>query len=329
MDLIYTDKNGIDVDMLPTYKLDMAYGRDENNFEVTIAIEDHCCEPECRIYMGDSDDGKNQWTEIGGIIDAIKLNTESGDITYSGRTWHGIMEGKVLCPDAGQDYLILSGEANTVLDMLIKRMNLEDMFEVSDVDSGIIITSYQMDRYVAGYTGIRKMLKNANAKLKMHYKEGKVEMQAIPLIDYSKDEEWDSTQISATVSKNDIPVNHIICLGKGELKERKVIHLYQDSRGNISKTQSYFGIQEITDIYDNANTESEQELEEKGREKLEDAYAAANSMEVTFKSNEIYDIGDYVGTTERYTGIKIREEITKKIIKVNSNGISVECQIGE
>ena len=208
-------------------------------------------------------------------------------------------------------------------------MNLEDMFEVSDVDSGIIIASYQMDRYIAGYTGIRKMLKNANAKLKMHYKEGKVEMQAIPLIDYSKDEEWDSTQISATVSKNDIPVNHIICLGKGELKERKVIHLFQDSRGNISKTQSYFGIQEITDIYDNANTESEQELEEKGREKLEDAYAAANSMEVTFKSNEIYDIGDYVGTTERYTGIKIREEITKKIIKVNSNGISVECQIGE
>ena len=52
MDLIYTDKNGIDVDMLPTYKLDMAYGRDENNFEVTIAIEDHCCEPECRIYTG-------------------------------------------------------------------------------------------------------------------------------------------------------------------------------------------------------------------------------------------------------------------------------------
>ena len=239
MDLIYTDKNGIDVDMLPTYKLDMAYGRDENNFEVTIAIEDHCCEPECRIYMGDSDDGKNQWTEIGGIIDAIKLNTESGDITYSGRTWHGIMEGKVLCPDAGQDYLTLSGEANTVLDTLIKRMNLEDMFEVSDVDSGIIIASYQMDRYIAGYTGIRKMLKNANAKLKMHYKEGKVEMQAIPLIDYSKDEEWDSTQISATVSKNDIPVNHIICLGKGELKERKVIHLFQDSRGNISKTQSY------------------------------------------------------------------------------------------
>lgn len=34
MDLIYTDKNGIDVDMLPTYKLDMAYGRDEKTLKL-------------------------------------------------------------------------------------------------------------------------------------------------------------------------------------------------------------------------------------------------------------------------------------------------------
>ena len=62
---------------------------------------------------------------------------------------------------------------------------------------------------------------------------------------------------------------------------------------------------------------------------LEDAYAAANAMDVTFKSNENYDIGDYVGTKEYYTGIQIREEITKKIVKANRNGISIECQIGE
>ena len=67
----------------------------------------------------------------------------------------------------------------------------------------------------------------------------------------------------------------------------------------------------------------------KGREMLEDAYAAANAMDVKFKNNEDYDIGDYVGTREYYTGIQIREEITKKIVKVNSNGISIECQIGE
>ena len=52
-------------------------------------------------------------------------------------------------------------------------------------------------------------------------------------------------------------------------------------------------------------------------------------MDVKFKNNEDYDIGDYVGTKEYYTGIQIREEITKKIVKANSNGISIECQIGE
>ena len=102
MDLIYTDKNGIDKNIMPTYELDAAFGRDENDFECTIAIEDHCCAPQDRIYMKDSVGGKNKWTDIGGIIDQIKLNTESGDVMYSGRTWHGILEGKVLCPDAGQ-----------------------------------------------------------------------------------------------------------------------------------------------------------------------------------------------------------------------------------
>ena len=94
------------------------------------------------------------------------------------------------------------------------------------------------------------------AKLKMIYKSGKVQISAVPLVDYSQDEEWDSTQISAQISKNDFPTNHVICLGKGDLRDRKVIHLYQDAKGNVSKTQSYFGIQEVTEIYDNANTES-------------------------------------------------------------------------
>ena len=91
-------------------ELDVAFGRDENDFLCTIAIEDHCCVPQDRIYMKDSVDGKNKWTDIGGIIDQIKLNTGSGDVMYSGRTWHGILEGKVLCPDTGQDYLVCCQE---------------------------------------------------------------------------------------------------------------------------------------------------------------------------------------------------------------------------
>lgn len=142
-------------------------------------------------------------------------------------------------------------------------MGLEELFEADSTDSQITIKSYQMDRYIGGYTGIRKMLKAAKAKLKMIYKSGKVQISAVPLVDYSQDEEWDSTQISAQISKNDFPTNHVICLGKGDLRDRKVIHLYQDAKGNVSKTQTYYGVEEVTEIYDNANTESEDELEQK------------------------------------------------------------------
>jgi hypothetical protein len=64
----------------------------------------------------------------------------------------------VFVPDANEDYLVVSGEANTVLSTLIERMGLQFMFNVSSESSGIDI-SYKMNRYVKGYTGILKMLK--------------------------------------------------------------------------------------------------------------------------------------------------------------------------
>jgi hypothetical protein len=36
---------------------------------------------------------------------------------------------------------------------------------------------------------------------------------------------------------NNSGVNHLICLGSGELQNRIVVHLYVDADGNISQTQ--------------------------------------------------------------------------------------------
>ena len=73
------------------------------------------------------------------------------------------------------------------------------------------------------------MLKCAGAKLAMYYRDGKVLMTAVPLVDYSQDEEWDSDQMNFQISNNERPVNHLICLGKGDLSERMVRHLYMDA----------------------------------------------------------------------------------------------------
>ena len=329
MDLNHADQGHKMLEVIDRYDLDLAFGTDENDFECSMAIADHCCNAGDYLYLTDVAAGHVIYTEYGGIIDTIGIDTSADTVTYSGRTWHGILEGKVLCPDAGQDYLVLSGDANEVLGTLIKRTGLTDLFEASGQKAGITITSYQMDRYIDAYTGMKKMLKSVGAKLKLYYRDGKVYLYAVPLIDYSQDEEWDSDQMNFTISNNHRPTNHLICLGKGDLKERMVRHLYMDASGNVSKTQTFFGIDEVTEAYDYSSVESEEELINGGTERLQKAYSEANTLETDFENNTEYDIGDIVGARENITGVKVTRDIVKKIVKVNNNGISVECQIGE
>lgn len=102
-----------------------------------------------------------------------------------------------------------------------------------------------------------------------------------------------------------------------------------DAKGNVSKTQTFFGIDEVTESYDYSSVESEEELINGGTDRLQESYAAANTLETDFENNAEYDIGDIVGARENITGVKVTRDIVKKIVKANNNGISVECQIGE
>lgn len=225
MDLIYTNASGIDQGVLEAYELDMAFGTDENDFECTVDSSDHCCEPGSKIYA--------EGEEYGGVVDSIAVDTENEQITYKGRTWHGVLEGKVICPEAGQDYLVLSGEANQVLAQLIQMIDSEDIFQASTADSGIEIHAYQMPRYVYAYTGIRGMLKAAGGKLHIAWNGSHAELSVLPAMDYSQDEEFDASQTTFSLEQQYNPVNHLICLGQGDLAERVVIHVFCDENGGV------------------------------------------------------------------------------------------------
>lgn len=320
MDLIYANQNKEDIGVMKNYKFDLAYGADENDFELTTNINNHVCEQGFILYM--------EGTEYGGIIDSIRVKTSSEELYYSGKTWHGLLESKIIEPDTGEDYLVCNGEANKVLGSLIDRMGLSGLFRASDTISDIIINNYKMNRYIAGYEGIRKMLKEFGAKLNVNFKNGFVVLSAETLVDYSKDEEFDSSQIEFEVKKYYKPTNHIICLGKGELKDRTVIHLYVDAEGNISHTQTQFDLDEVTDVYDNANCESDDELEQGGIDALKEAWAA-DSLKVNLDADKIYDIGDIVGARENITDIFVAKEITKKIITIQDEKITVSHEVGE
>lgn len=264
MDLVYTNGSGIPQGLIrPTY-FDESFGLNaENTFELHIPKEYHCCGKNSLIYANDSD--------LGGIVDEISISTFESDISYKGRTWAGVINSKVIEPPKNDDYYDVSGEANSVIAQLIAYLGLDNMFFASKENSGIDINYYQF-RYVKAYDGIISMLNEFGAKLIIKKIPQGVLLQAEPIIDYSEDyQENQKNDISITNSYNS--VNHLICLGQGELADRAVIHLFTNKNGGIMKyantdkpmqdsdyildksKQRLFGIDEVTSVYDYSGAE--------------------------------------------------------------------------
>lgn len=321
MDLIYTNANMEDQGVLQNYELDLAFGEDENNFECAVQVQSHCCEAGSMLYI--------EGTEYGGIVDGVESKSESSEVIYTGRTWHGILNSKVLQPDSGKAYLTLSGEANAVIASLLTRMGLSPLFEASSEDSGLNISSYQMNRYIKGYDGIKKMLKTVGGKLLLAFRDDKIILSAAAMHDYSQDEEFDSDLVDFHIKKNYKTVNHLICLGSGELENRMVIHLYCDTSGNISRAQTQFDMDEITEVYDYPNAESEEELIKDGMEELK-AMWNQDELSVDFDdTSDNYDVGDIVGAVDNITGLSISAAISKKIVTIKNGQITISYKVGE
>ena len=320
MDLIYMNASREDVGILHDYKLDLAYGEDENDFELLMPSSAHCCGKGFFVYM----DG----TGYGGIVDEIANDTEAEEVTYTGRTWHGLLNSKIIEPDAGQGYLVLSGEANAVLGALITRLGLGDLFAASDEDSGLTISSYKMNRYIPAYEGIRKMLKTEEGKLRFVFRGGKVILSAHPRGDYTQDGSLDSDLVDLKVKRHYNPVNHLICLGRGELADREVIHLYVDADGNISKTQTFTGLDERADVYDNSSAESIEDLENGGIDRLKELALADEVDAALDEDSDQYEIQDLVGATDNIIGLTVEAEITKKIVTIENGQITISYKVG-
>lgn len=310
-----------DVGVLLDYEIDLAFGDDENDFECKTGSNNHCMEAGFFLYI--------EGTEYGGIIDSIESDVGKKEVTYSGRTWQGVLNSKVLEPDSGEAYLVCSGEANEVIGTLLTRLGLNPLFTASSDDSGLVVNNYKMDRYIKGYDGIKKMLASIGGKLLFDFQNGFVVLKAEPMHDYTQDEQFDSDLVEFTVQKTFQPVNHLVCLGKGELENRTVLHLYTDRDGNISTTQTLTGIDEVTDVYDYSSVESEEELEKEGREKLKELWEPA-SIKISFDgSDESYDIGDIVGAYDNITKISANATITKKIVTIKNGQTTISYKVGE
>ena len=319
MDLIYTDAERVDRGVLSAYSLDLSFGADEseNDFEMTIGVDEAAVEFGAFVYM--------EGTEYGGTVDAKKAKSNGESVTYIGRTWHGVMNSKVIEPNPGENYLVVSGEANGILSMLVDRLGLSGLFSAVEDSSGINISRYQFRRYCKGYDGIRAMLAANGAKLKIVWRNRSVCLSAEPIVDYTESP-VDGDEATLTVEQHAQKVNHLVCLGRGELAEREVVHLYADQYGNIGDVQYFTGLDEVAEVYDNTNSE---DLRSDGIKKLEELRDNDKAeMDLNESESPAYDIGDIVGATDVESGITVSSAVTQKIVRINNGAISTEYKTG-
>ena len=319
MVIVIADENGKALREIADFNFEIAFGEDENTISLEADID--VMPPNGGYAFIDG-------SEYGGTVDEIKASTtRSGGRTLiaSGRSWHGILEGKRLVPDSGQSHITVSGQVSTVLQSLIERMGLSDTFEAPEGESDSkTISSYQFERFVAGYTGIRAMCTANGLKLKMRFVNGKVLIGARNVIDYGS--KVDSDLIDFDITEIGRRTNHLVCGGTGENENRTVIHFFADKDGVVSKTQSLFGVDEITAFYDYSNADEDQ-LEEEGKKKLEEMQGQG-TVEVNVHDDLDIDVGDIVSARDNTNGMQVSAVITKKIVKVSKGIATYEYEAG-
>lgn len=270
--------------------------------------------------------------EFGGIIGGKKTDTSDGTIILKGRSWRGILSKKIIEPPAGEDYKIVSGELNYILRTLITAAGLGKLITVPEGSTETTVTGFQFDRYITLLEGIDKLLTSKNYRLQIDYirqelAPGYVQMQAVPVTDYSDQVELSqNNRLQFTFEETKNGVNHLICLGKGELKDRVVLHLYIQKNGTVGTTKHYTGLQEVVDVYDFSSAESE-ELTEKGTEKLlELANQKQFAMDIT-KTDINMQIGDIIGGRDYITGMSIKKPIINKIYTLQNGRAGIEYRL--
>lgn len=316
MVIVIADKTGKALREIADYSLEVAFGEDENT--ITITADADVMPPNGGYAYIDG-------TEYGGTIDKIKSGTTIDTLSGTGRSWHGVLAGKRIVPASGQSHVIASGQVSTVLQQIIDMIGLSELFEAPSAESDqVTISNYQFERFVDAYTGLKALCLAYGLKLTMRFASNKVLLGAKAVVDYGSKVDSDLLDFDITVTSR--CTNHLICGGTGENENRAIVHFYADAEGNVSHTQTLFGVDEIVGFYDYSNAD-EAQLEEDGKKKLEELQTEGE-VQVSVHDDLDIDVGDIVTGRDNRTGMIVSAPITKKIVKVDRGVATYSYEAG-
>lgn len=298
---------------------------DSNDFEVTVAASEW--NPEtlgygCRLYIPN--------TEYGGIIQDIESVTATGNVILRGDTWRGMLAYRIIEPPTGQNHLALSGELNDVIRELIGD-RFGSLFYVPEIDTGITVSNWQVDRYVTLYAALMKLVDAFGYRLNISYIQpegleyGYASIQAVPIVDCSEQQEY-SKEGNMHVDIRDCRngVNHLVCVGEGENQQRAVVHLYVQQDGSIGETQYCFGQDEKAEAYIYTSADVTQ-LKEDGTKRLKDLMNY-KKCEMTVEDIDL-ELGDIVSGYDEITDTQVRKPVVRKILKVQNGSTTIDYKV--
>lgn len=318
-DIIVAAPDGTELRCMLFSEYDFEIGDEENSFLVTCPrAEWESVANDSRVYI--------PGTEYGGLFKRLESDTKNNSVAVGGLTWRGMLQKKIISPPSGQDYATDSGELNAILGARVSAA-FPGLFVGSSESTGITV-SYQYNRYVTLYDGLKALLKSVGYKMQIEYDQiqRKVVVSAVPIVDYSSEIEYSSdmsADYSMTIDRTGI--NHLVCLGSGELKNRTVVHLYVDGNGVISQTQTFYGENEIAEVYDYAGA-SRDDLIQSGIDQLKNEINL-NEFSINLESEREVAVGDIVGARDYITGYTVTAPITTKLIKFEDGLIKIEYKL--
>lgn len=319
-DFIVSDENGNEFGYIRKMDIDIDVG-ETNDFEAVINATEWSGERygyKNRIYIPD--------TEYGGIIGDIESVTKDNQVVLRGCTWRGLLATKIIEPPAGENNLVLNGELNDLIRMLISDQ-FGTLFYVPEISTGVA-TKYTVDRYTDIRSAINKVLAENDMRLNIRYDQEKkaVELKAVAIADYSEEIEYSQdNKVDFDIRDCRTGVNHLICGGSGQGINREIIHLYVQEDGSIGDQIFYKGLDENSAFYDYPNAESAEKLREDGISKLKELQ---NYKKMSMSVNDMnLELGDIVGGREYITNTVIKKPVADKILKLSDGKITIEYKL--
>lgn len=270
-------------------------------------------------------------TEYGAIIEERDSWTNEAEEKWTGNAFRRFLQEFIIEPPAGQDYRVVKGDAHDVMRQVLNGA-FDNLFTIPETASGIDVGTYQFDRYTDALSGFAKMLKRKGARINIEVKQGgsnepfSVVLSAVPTQNLSEEIEYSQdSKIAINLKESRRGINHLICLGKGELKDRQVVHLYAQLDGSISQTKYYTGLKERTATYELSYAEDINELIKSGTEHLKEIMGT-KTMSMSVQDTEL-QIGDIIAGRDYETGLYLQKPVVQKIVRMESGTATVEYKV--